>query len=320
MIVDRRAGERRARAARGRAAASSACCATAAAAAWPASSPRCTARTRSSQRGVKVVVHVDGGARGNPGPAAGAAVHQRRPTARCSTQASELLGVATNNVAEYRGLLLGLRARARARRDRGRAHQRLRARRQAADRRLQGQAPRHAPAARAGARGAARRSSAGRSARCRARRTRSADALVNAALDARDALKSTRADRVLSARNRELLGAGARGAAGDRRLHGDLHPGRQPALDGLADLRRRLPRAVPRRPPRDPPRAAARRPLPVPARRGARERRHRDDLPDQPDARAPAGAVAGRRAGAVRGDDRRATATGATCSSRTTAT
>ena len=53
---------------------------------------------------MKVTVHVDGGARGNPGPAAAAAVI----SGPVSDEASELLGVATNNVAEYRGLLLGL--------------------------------------------------------------------------------------------------------------------------------------------------------------------------------------------------------------------
>jgi ribonuclease HI len=56
---------------------------------------------------VKVVVHVDGGSRGNPGPAAGAAVIST-PDGELLAQASELLGVTTNNVAEYRGLLLGL--------------------------------------------------------------------------------------------------------------------------------------------------------------------------------------------------------------------
>jgi ribonuclease HI len=60
---------------------------------------------------VKVVVHVDGGARGNPGPAAAAAVLST-PDGDVLDEANELLGVATNNVAEYRGLLLGL-ARAR---------------------------------------------------------------------------------------------------------------------------------------------------------------------------------------------------------------
>jgi len=56
---------------------------------------------------VKVVVHVDGGARGNPGPAAGAAVIST-PDGDVLASASTLLGVATNNVAEYRGLILGL--------------------------------------------------------------------------------------------------------------------------------------------------------------------------------------------------------------------
>jgi ribonuclease HI len=61
---------------------------------------------------VKVVVHVDGGARGNPGPAAAAAVVST-PEGEVLDEAHELLGVVTNNVAEYRGLLLGLeRARA----------------------------------------------------------------------------------------------------------------------------------------------------------------------------------------------------------------
>jgi ribonuclease HI len=61
---------------------------------------------------VKVVVHVDGGARGNPGPAAAAAVVST-PEGDVLDEAKEHLGRATNNVAEYRGLLLGLeRARA----------------------------------------------------------------------------------------------------------------------------------------------------------------------------------------------------------------
>lgn len=57
---------------------------------------------------MKVVVHVDGGARGNPGPAAAGAVVST-PDGAVLTEASELLGRCTNNVAEYRGLLLGLR-------------------------------------------------------------------------------------------------------------------------------------------------------------------------------------------------------------------
>jgi ribonuclease HI len=61
---------------------------------------------------VKVVVHVDGGSRGNPGPAAAASVVSSTE-GEVLDEASELLGTQTNNVAEYRALLLGL-ARARA--------------------------------------------------------------------------------------------------------------------------------------------------------------------------------------------------------------
>jgi ribonuclease HI len=60
----------------------------------------------------KVIVHVDGGARGNPGPAAAASVVST-PDGEVLDEATELLGSVTNNVAEYRALLLGL-ARARA--------------------------------------------------------------------------------------------------------------------------------------------------------------------------------------------------------------
>ena len=56
---------------------------------------------------MKVVVHVDGGARGNPGPAAAGAVVSA-PGGDVLADAAEAIGVATNNVAEYRGLLLGL--------------------------------------------------------------------------------------------------------------------------------------------------------------------------------------------------------------------
>ena len=62
---------------------------------------------------MEVVVHVDGGARGNPGPAAAAAVLTDATSGAVVDEASACLGETTNNVAEYRGLLLGLeRARA----------------------------------------------------------------------------------------------------------------------------------------------------------------------------------------------------------------
>ena len=56
---------------------------------------------------MRLTVHVDGGSRGNPGPAAAAAVLSG-PDGAVIARDSVLLGVATNNVAEYRGLLLGL--------------------------------------------------------------------------------------------------------------------------------------------------------------------------------------------------------------------
>jgi ribonuclease HI len=56
---------------------------------------------------MRVVVHVDGGARGNPGPAAAAAVISDS-AGHVLDESTETIGVATNNVAEYRGLLLGL--------------------------------------------------------------------------------------------------------------------------------------------------------------------------------------------------------------------
>jgi ribonuclease HI len=56
---------------------------------------------------VRVVVHVDGGARGNPGPAAAAAVVST-PEGEVRDEAAVPLGVATNNVAEYRALVAGL--------------------------------------------------------------------------------------------------------------------------------------------------------------------------------------------------------------------
>jgi ribonuclease HI len=59
-----------------------------------------------------VVVHVDGGARGNPGPAAVGTVVST-PEGEVLDESGVRIGDATNNVAEYRGLLHGL-ARARA--------------------------------------------------------------------------------------------------------------------------------------------------------------------------------------------------------------
>lgn len=57
--------------------------------------------------GRRLRVHTDGAARGNPGPA-GAAALVYDEAGECVGEAVLFLGVATNNVAEYQGLLLGL--------------------------------------------------------------------------------------------------------------------------------------------------------------------------------------------------------------------
>jgi probable phosphoglycerate mutase len=55
-----------------------------------------------------VLVEADGGSRGNPGPAAYGAVLKDADTGAVIAEAAEKIGVATNNVAEYRGLIAGL--------------------------------------------------------------------------------------------------------------------------------------------------------------------------------------------------------------------
>jgi ribonuclease HI len=55
----------------------------------------------------KLIVNVDGGARGNPGPAAIGAVVQSAE-GEMLEERGERIGIATNNVAEYRALLLGI--------------------------------------------------------------------------------------------------------------------------------------------------------------------------------------------------------------------
>lgn len=59
---------------------------------------------------VRVIVEADGGARSNPGPAGYGAVVRDPQTGDALAERSEALGVATNNVAEYRGLIAGLSA------------------------------------------------------------------------------------------------------------------------------------------------------------------------------------------------------------------
>ena len=59
---------------------------------------------------MKVIVEADGGARGNPGPAGYGAVVLDAGTGAVLVERGEAIGVATNNVAEYQGLIAGLRA------------------------------------------------------------------------------------------------------------------------------------------------------------------------------------------------------------------
>jgi probable phosphoglycerate mutase len=55
-----------------------------------------------------IIAYIDGGSRGNPGPA-GYGVRIETPTGEAITELHAALGVATNNVAEYNGLLAALR-------------------------------------------------------------------------------------------------------------------------------------------------------------------------------------------------------------------
>ena len=57
----------------------------------------------------RVVVEADGGSRGNPGPAAYGAVLKDADSDRVIAEDAQTIGVASNNVAEYSGLVAGLR-------------------------------------------------------------------------------------------------------------------------------------------------------------------------------------------------------------------
>ncbi|MFI1967915.1 bifunctional RNase H/acid phosphatase [Streptomyces cinnamoneus] len=58
----------------------------------------------------RFVVEADGGSRGNPGPAGYGAVVLDAATGEALAEAAEYIGTATNNVAEYKGLIAGLKA------------------------------------------------------------------------------------------------------------------------------------------------------------------------------------------------------------------
>jgi ribonuclease H / adenosylcobalamin/alpha-ribazole phosphatase len=57
---------------------------------------------------VKVVIEADGGSRGNPGPAGYGAVVRTADRSTVLAESKQAIGRATNNVAEYRGLIAGL--------------------------------------------------------------------------------------------------------------------------------------------------------------------------------------------------------------------
>jgi ribonuclease H / adenosylcobalamin/alpha-ribazole phosphatase len=61
-------------------------------------------------RRARLVVEADGGSRGNPGPAGYGALVKDAVTGQVVAEVAEALGRTTNNVAEYRGLIAGLRA------------------------------------------------------------------------------------------------------------------------------------------------------------------------------------------------------------------
>ncbi len=58
---------------------------------------------------LSLIIHIDGGARGNPGPAAAGVVIQNAQNSQYLHEAGYFLGRTTNNVAEYQGLLHGLK-------------------------------------------------------------------------------------------------------------------------------------------------------------------------------------------------------------------
>ena len=59
---------------------------------------------------LRVVLEADGGARGNPGPAGYGAVIRDAATGQILVERAAAIGIATNNVAEYQGLIAGLTA------------------------------------------------------------------------------------------------------------------------------------------------------------------------------------------------------------------
>ena len=57
---------------------------------------------------VRVIIETDGGSRGNPGPAAYGSLIRDADSGKIIAERAEAIGIASNNVAEYRGLIAGL--------------------------------------------------------------------------------------------------------------------------------------------------------------------------------------------------------------------
>jgi len=74
---------------------------------FPESSESVPAMPGSAQQVEWITAHVDGGARGNPGPA-GYGAYIRGANGKPIAQLSEYLGIKTNNFAEYSALLAAL--------------------------------------------------------------------------------------------------------------------------------------------------------------------------------------------------------------------
>ena len=140
-----------------------------------AAAPRIRTRSRrstSTRSRVKARLFTDGGARGNPGPAAYGYVLEAEDGTVLAAH-GEAIGVATNNVAEYRGLVAGLEKAVELGVRRARGRLRLRAARQADARRVPGQERGAAASSRSRRRALARRSAGSRTRPCGASTTSS---------------------------------------------------------------------------------------------------------------------------------------------------
>ena len=168
----------------------------------------------------RFVVEADGGSRGNPGPAAYGAVVRDAESGEVLRELAEHIGTASNNVAEYRGLIAGLQAVRELDPERhGRGPAGLQARRRADVRPVEDQAPRHAAAR------------AARPARCCRRRqvtytwvpreqNKHADRLANEALDAAARGEAwSPADSTAELRSQDATAAGADAAVGGTAAH-----------------------------------------------------------------------------------------------------